>query len=305
MSLIESALQKLRRAGDPDAGPAEVPSRNDRILAASPPRGVDSGAAAKMAPVHETVLPEPHRRLTVDFKALRAAGYLPEEGLERRFADHYRQIKRPLIEKALCGGPDARLILVTSALPGDGKSFTSINLALSMARERDVSVLLVDADAPRAHVSEVFRIRDQPGLLDALVDESLEVETLVEYTDVRGLEILPAGRFVENATELLASARMSQLAARLGARSSRRLVVFDTAPLLVSSESRVMLRIPGQVVLVARAGVTPRQAVIDALAHVDRTKLQGLILNQARFASGGGYYEYGYGAGRDETAGEF
>ena len=98
-------------------------------------------------------------------------------------------------------------------------------------------------------------IRGEPGLLDALRDESLEVESLIEHTDIRGLEILPAGRFVENATELLASARMAQIAARIGARNPRRLVVFDSAPLLVSSEARVLLRIPGQVVLVVRAGV--------------------------------------------------
>ncbi len=146
-------------------------------------------------------------------QALRNAGYLPAEGLERRFADHYRQIKRPLIERALAGEPGMRLILVSSALPGDGKTFTSLNLALSMARERDVSVLLVDADAPRAHISEVLGIRGERGLLDALSDESLDVESLIVETDVRGLEILPAGKFVENATELFASARMDQIAA--------------------------------------------------------------------------------------------
>ena len=96
-------------------------------------------------------------------------GYLPEEGLERRFADHYRQMKRPLIEKGAqwqhrrCG-----LLLVSSALPGDGKTFTSINLALSMARERDISVLLVDADVPKARISEVLGIRREPGLMNAL-----------------------------------------------------------------------------------------------------------------------------------------
>ena len=120
---------------------------------------------------------------------------------------------------------------------------------------------------------------------------------------MRGLEILPAGNFVENATELLASAHMGQIAARLGSRSQRRLVIFDTAPLLVSSEARVMLRVPGQVVLVVRAGMTPRHAVIDAAGHIDRAKFRGLILNHAPFTPQGGYYEYsGYGAGDGETS---
>jgi exopolysaccharide/PEP-CTERM locus tyrosine autokinase len=293
MSLIESALQKLRRTGDAEAEPAVVPARNG--VGPAPLQE----AAAPPAPLPQE--PISSKRITVDFNALRAAGYLPEPGLERRFADHYRQIKRPLIEKALKGSAEMRLIMVSSALPGDGKSFTSISLALSMAHERDVSVLLVDADAPRGHVSEIFGLRREQGLLDALRDESVEVESLIVHTDVRGFEILPAGKFAENATELLASARMTQVATRLAARNSRRLIVFDSAPLLVSTEARALTRIPGQVVIVVRAGVTPQQAMLDAVGHVDKSKLQGLILNDAPFRSGAGYYGYGY-YGEDNTA---
>jgi protein-tyrosine kinase len=97
---------------------------------------------------------------------------------------------------------------------------------------------------------------------------------------------------------------MSQIAVRLGARNSRRLLLLDTAPLLASTEGRAMLRLPGQIVLVARPGVTPRQALVDALTHVYRNTLQGLILNQAQFTPGAGYYEYpGYGADSDEKSG--
>ncbi len=236
--------------------------------------------------------------MRLDLTALRNAGYLPEIGLERRFADHYRQIKRPLIEKALSGAKDARVILVTSALPGDGKTFTSFNLALSMARERDISVLLVDADAPRARVSDVLGLRKARGLLDALADESLDVESLVTRTDVRGLDVLPAGRFIDNTTELFASERMGQIATRLASRNPRRLIILDSAPLLASSEARALTRLPGQVVLVARAGTTPRQAVVDAIAHLDKQKLQGVIVNQVPVRKiGSGYYEYGsYGS---------
>jgi exopolysaccharide/PEP-CTERM locus tyrosine autokinase len=292
VSLIESALEKLRRSSE---GEAEVRAT---------PRPVASSIAAAKVPVKlSPVSDEPLKHVTIDTEALRRAGYLPEEGLERRFADHYRQVKRPLIEKALSGGPDMRALLVTSALPGDGKTFTSINLALSMARERDISVLLVDADGPRSRVSEVFNLRGDPGLLDALADESVDVESLIVRTDVRGLEILPAGRFIENATELLASARMSQIATRLVARNSRRLVVFDSAPLLVSSEARALTRIPGQIVLVVRAGVTPQRAVIEAVGQLDRQKLQGLVVNQARTFQGEYYGHATYGDPGENKAG--
>jgi protein-tyrosine kinase len=286
VSLIESALAKLRRVGEADAGRGVLVPRSVNVAAGAPKRPPEV-----IAPAPEDQ--EPSKRITIDLKALRDAGYLPEQGVERRFADHYRQIKRPLIEKALAGGADVRLIIVTSALPGDGKTFTSLNLALSVARERDASVLLVDADAPKERISQILGVRREPGLLDALADPSLDVESLVVGTDVRRLQILPAGRLVEGATELLASARMGQIVARLVARSPRRLILFDSPPLLVSSEARALTRIPAQIVLVARAGVTPRRAVADALAQVDRNKLQGLIVNHTRVRPGESYY-YGY-----------
>jgi protein-tyrosine kinase len=292
VSVIETTLYKLRRAGEADAHLGVL--QPEPVVAAAAPRESAVRVAAVPGPAPEAE--ERARHITIDLGALRAAGYLPAEGLEGRFRDHYRRIKRPLIEKALAGSADMRLIMVSSALPGDGKTFTSINLALSMARERDATVLLVDADAPRARISEVLGLRGKPGLLDALVDQSVDVESLVEGTSVRGLEILPAGAFLENATELLASARMRQIVARLCARNPRRLILFDCAPLLVSSEARVVMRIPGQLVLVVRAGVTPLRAVTEALAQIDKTKVQGLVLNQAPFRDRGSYY-YGYGFG--------
>lgn len=299
MSLIESALEKLRRAGEAERQPRDPGvTRTVSVVAGT----AKAAPVAVVAPQPKAA--EPARRITLDTHALRAAGYLPEEGLERRFADHYRQIKRPLIEKALADAKDMRLIMVSSALPGDGKTFTSLNLALSLAHERDASALLVDADAPKARISEVLGLRRAPGLLDALADDSLDARSLIVGTDVRGLEILPAGRSVENATELLASARMRQIAAGLLARSALQLVLFDSAPLLVSSEARALLRIPGQIVLVVRVDKTPRQALLDAAAYVDRTRFQGLILNHVPFTQGTGYYGYtGYYEAGDEITG--
>ncbi len=106
-------------------------------------------------------------RLVIDVNALRAGGYLPEVDKDRQFADHYRRIKRPLIEKALSGdnaGGEPRIIMVASAVPGDGKTFTSINLALSMALERDISVLLVDSDVAKHHITDIFGLRERKGL---------------------------------------------------------------------------------------------------------------------------------------------
>lgn len=283
MSLIENALEKLRRNGPPPGRATGSVSSRERGPTSGP------GASALAAPE------PPVKALAIDWTGVRAAGYLPEESERRRFADYYRQIKRSLIEKAFAAdsAADARLILISSALSGDGKSFTAVNLALSMARERDHSVLLIDADLPRARISQVFGVHGEPGLVDALQQESLDVESLILRTDMRGLEILPAGKPVTNSTELLASERMTQIAMRIAARDPRRLVLFDSSPLLGSTEVRALMRIPGQIVLVVRASGTPRQAVLDAVAHLDAGKLQGLVLNEAPTARGSGYY-YGY-----------
>jgi protein-tyrosine kinase len=289
MGVIENALERLRRSGTrPD-----ITGLRQQAVA------VESWQTAE-AP---TVIPT--RAIALDRPRLRAAGYLPEVGQELRFADYYRQVKRPIIERALAGGASAnqRLILVTSSLPEEGKTFTAFNLALSMARERDISVLLIDADFAKAQISRVLGVHEEPGLLDAVADNSVDIESLILGTAAKGLDILPSGRFFGGAAELVASARMAEIATRLVARNPRRLVLFDSAPVLVSSETRALKQLPGQIILVARSGVTPRRALQDTIAQLDNKKLQGLVLNNAYAKTHSHYYGYspsiGHEAGGD------
>jgi exopolysaccharide/PEP-CTERM locus tyrosine autokinase len=238
-------------------------------------------------------------------EALRARGYLPEAARDQQFADHYRRIKRPLVEKAMSevaaiGEP--RVIMITSALPGDGKTFTSINLALSMALERDISVLLVDCDVAKRHVSDIVGMKDESGLLDALVDESVDVDSLVIQTNLSGLSILPAGRRVEATTEHLSSNRMRQIIANLCSRNPRRILLLDSPPLLITNEGRTLVKVAGQIVLVIRAGHTPRHAVQESMGLFDAQQSGGIILNQVEASPIEGYYGYGsYGTNRDAT----
>lgn len=275
LSLIENSIKRIRGA----AGASQ-----------------DRGTAAAPAAAPEAITPlDPHyvhKRIAVDFTALRTEGYLPEEGQERRFAEFCHRIKRPLVDRARADGADDRLILFTSALPGDGKTFLAFNVALSMARERDVSVLLIDADLSRAQITRVLGMRNEAGLLDALQNNHLDVESQVVNTDVQNFQFLPAGKPLDGAAELIASARMREITARLIARDPRRIVVFDSAPVLISSEARALAPIPGQIVLIARAGRTPQRAVVEALTHIDKKKLRGLVLNDAHVGSEHGYYGY-------------
>jgi exopolysaccharide/PEP-CTERM locus tyrosine autokinase len=292
MSVVERAIDKLRRRPEAEKAAGMAPSARESIGA--------------LVEAQDDVPSGP--RIAIDRDAVRAAGYLPEQDQDRQFAEEYRQIKRPLLAASFAADaasmvPSPRLIMMASALPSDGKTFTSINLALSLARERDSSVVLVDADVAKPHISRIFGVQDSPGLLDALLDETLDVASLVLPTDVRGLSVLPAGKSREGAAEYLGSARMKEVVNGLIQRNPRCIALFDTSPLLVSSDARAVAALVGQVVLVVRAGKTPRQAVAEALASLGPEKSVGLVLNQGRRSLTEGLYGYGtygtYGDGNE------
>ena len=284
MSLIESALEKMRRSG-PTA---------ERRGAQSGPRSVQPAAPA-LSQTAPAQLAAPTRRITLDLQALHAAGYLPDPARSHVLADQYRQVKRQLIEKATAdpGAAQMRLLQITSALQGDGKTFTAINLALSLARERDTSVLLIDADLRNPTTSRIFGIERERGLLDALSEPAVDVGSLILHTSVPGLDVLPAGTAADHAAELIASARMAQVAAQI-CSNPRYIVLFDSAPILLSADSPALAGIVGQVVLVARTGKTLQHALLDAIGRLDHGKLSGIVLNDNK--ADPGRYHYGYGS---------
>jgi exopolysaccharide/PEP-CTERM locus tyrosine autokinase len=300
VSLIERAIQRVRD-GAPHAGtsfPAFAGVRATRAI--RPSEGADGLAVESI-----DAAPEPRRVVAIDRVALADAGLLPPPAEAARFARQYRRVKFPLIEalRDRAVAPRGNLILIASALPGEGKTFTATNLALSLARERDVEVLLVDGDVAKPQISAALGLGDEPGLIDALADASLDVASLIVGTDVRHLGVLPAGRAHEDsATELLSSARMKDLLARLVASRPNRLVVFDSPPLLATTESHVLARLAGQIVLVVRSGETPRAAVLAAVHTLGDHRPIGVVLNHVRRETAGyhGYGAYG-GYGRERA----
>jgi receptor protein-tyrosine kinase len=217
----------------------------------------------------------------------------------------FRVIKRPLLTNAFGRGSafpvaNGRRVMVTSAFPGEGKSFCAINLAMSIASERDHQVLLVDADVARPSVPRELGIETGAGLMDWLIDDTLDLASLVVQTSIDKLSLLPAGRRHDHATELIASQAMSRLLEELSTRFPDRIIIFDSPPLLVTTESRVLASYMGQIVMVVEAGRTPREAVKEAIATLDGAEVVGLLLNKSREARAGnqyGYQGYGYGAG--------
>ena len=243
------------------------------------------------------------RCVALDAPALRASGLLPPESEKRLIANQFRHIKRRVIPGAFGKGdqaiPGGRLIMLTSSLPGEGKTFCAMNLALSLAREKDLEVLLVDADVAKPKLSRLLGVPEEPGLLNLLADDRLDIASLILRTDRESLSFLPAGRAQEDeAPELLASARMTEISSRLLRGDPRRIVVFDTPPLLLTNEARVLAGAVGQVLLVVAAGVTPRPAVDESIQYIGEDRFVGLILNQSKANRPGSYYGYGdYGYG--------
>jgi len=301
MSVIENTLKRLQgqRAA---SGSATAPTPEGN--------GYDPAAAARAAQQRESAGEGavPERSVVIDQHTLRAAGLLPPAHQEHEIAQQYRRIKRPLINNALGRGvpPLARgnLVMITSAVPGEGKTFMSLNLALSMRLEEDVTVLLVDGDMVNPRITQILGRESAVGLLDLVRDPAISAETAILPTDIPGLSFLPAGRQDTNATELVASARMHEVVSRLGSDDPSRLVLFDSPPLLVTTESQVLATFAGQIVLVVRAGETPQHVVFDALGALGEDKSVSLVLNQiTRHSHAGYYYESGSGAKAHEQAG--
>jgi exopolysaccharide/PEP-CTERM locus tyrosine autokinase len=235
----------------------------------------------------------------IPIEMLRARGFVTPDAAPTAISQEFRVIKRPLLTNAFGRGAAAvkngRRVMVTSAFAGEGKSFCAINLAMSIAAERDTYVLLVDADVAKPSIPRELGIESGPGLMDCLIDPSRNVGELVQPTNIERLSLLPAGRHHEQATELLASASMKELIEHLSDRYEDRIIIFDSPPLMMTTEARVLASYMGQIVMVVEAGVTPREAVTDALASIGSPEVVGMVLNKARESRVARYQGYGYG----------
>jgi len=299
MSVIENAINKLRASR---AGGAAAARHKEYDAATS-----GGGAARRREVAPEGNAGAPTRTLVINQDALRVAGLLPPSHQERELAQQFRQIKRPLINNALGRGvaplPQGNLVMVASAVPGEGKTFTSLNLALSMRLEEDVTVLLVDGDVVNPRITRILGLENEPGLLDVVRDPGVSVGSAILATDVPGLAFLPAGRPDANPTELLASTRMRDVAALLGGHDATRLVLFDSAPLMLTTESHALAQVVGQILVVVRADQTPQHVVLDALETLGEGKPVSLVLNQSmKQPHAGYYYQYGGSVGPGEKA---
>jgi exopolysaccharide/PEP-CTERM locus tyrosine autokinase len=297
MSIVEKAAEKLKALPTDASAGQPLPNNGPELGATVPPAAQPASTVERLQERVRTAgqsietAPPWH----IDPVALKRMGLLPaDDAAERRLADEMRGIKRPLLANATDKGATTiahgRRILVTSAEPSEGKTFTTVNLALSLAREADFEVLLVDGDIPKSDITRIFGLGGQPGLMDVLANEKLAPGDVVIQTDVPNLLVVPAGQQNPLAAELFRSRRMDHVFEEFGGRHRRRLLVFDSSPLLATPESQVLASHMGQVVMVVAAGRTGRQAVATALQKVSDLPYVGLVLNMSSLPASLGYY---------------
>ena len=308
MSIIEKAAGKIG-AGTPrpaSHGDNDAPGHNASLIENALSKQRSGHAAPFVAtPVEpmfseqdaDTVLEGNSQVQSINLARLHRMGVVSPDAEKSQIAEEFRIIKRPLIANAFGQGAarvkNGNLIMVTSSLPGEGKSFCAINLAISMAMEMDRTVLLIDADVAKPRVPEYLGIHADKGLLDVLQDKDLKLSDVLIRTDIAKLTVLPAGRTYKRATELLASAAMTRLVEDIGNRYPDRIILFDSPPLLATSESSVLATHMGQIVMVVEAEKTSQDAVREALSHIQSCEVVGMLLNKTTPTPGADYY-YGY-----------
>lgn len=324
MSLIEQAakrLEELRRAG------AEVKEAPD----SAGPIVQDAGSGTDSVPTPEAAMRGPGARaasgvtantprvdvqdrktgrtegaplathvgppqLEINLQRMKGQGMVTPDAPRSQIADEFRVIKRPILRNALgrSGTPvkNGNLVMVTSALPGEGKTFTAINLALSIAMELDTTVLLVDGDVAHPDFPKRLGANNSPGLLELLTRDDLEVGDVLVRTNIENLSIIPAGAHHRRATELLASEQMAILLRELASRYPDRIIVFDSPPLLATTEARVLATHMGQIVMVVAADNTRQSVVNLALSTIENCDVVLMVLNKADKTDVGAYYGY-------------
>ena len=277
------------------------PARVAEAAAALPTTTVDPAPVPVVSPragppvLHRRFVPAAPQQ-TIDRALLASEGLIDPDSNAGAIAEEFRIVKRQMLRAApvLTHG---RRILVTSSQPDEGKTFSCLNLALSLASEQDTSVILVDGDPARGDVCRKLGLTPGLGLMDALADPAVDLAQCVIPTDMPRLAVLPSGAQDVRDTELLGSTRMAELLDRLQADAPDRIILFDSMPLLAASSPGVIAHHCGQVLVVVRADVTREAALRDGIGLIGQHEGISLLLNRVRFTPEGRRFGSYYGEG--------
>lgn len=281
--------------------PVEAAKPKPVTRAAEPASAEVTSGAAVPTRMTEQASVFSSQRHPIDRELLRENGLIVPEGSVTALLEEFRIVKRQLLVQAAelrrqKADPRAQRVLVSSPHPNEGKTYCATNLALSIAAEKESDVLLVDADFAKPSVLSALGLPGGPGLMDALMDETVDVTDFVLGTDVPGLWVLPAGDATTNDSEYLTSSRAAKVLDRLTQNAPNRMVIFDSPPALAASPAAELAKYVGQVLVVVRADSTGQGALEDAVSLLSACPNVQLLLNGAQFSPSGrrfGTY-YGY-----------
>ena len=245
-------------------------------------------------------------KLDIPLQTLEDEGYVSLCGARKLVNEEFRGIKRKVLTNAF--GPisatidNSNLIMVTSASPSEGKSFSAVNLALSIALEQDKTVLLVDCDVLKPSLHKKLHVPNDKGIMEFLSGEVDDVQEIINTTNVDKLRFISAGKKHHLSTELLASHKMASLANEFVNRYPDRIVILDCPPLLGINETYVLSELAGQILVVVEEGKTKITSVKVAVSQLNKDKAIGFVMNKSTHSnqSDSGYgYGYGYGYGNE------
>ena len=322
LNLIERMAQRMAKqqgaAAEPASNDIQMPAKSAESASRAEPAFVRAEAPAQaiaatvqrapaaIAAAETSRRPpdkERSRQVNLDFRVLRQNGMITPDNMASVISNEFRGIKRKLLQKAR--DPETRaavnnLIMVTSTLPGEGKTFTSINLAMSLAAERGLNVLLIDADVIRPSVGNMFKSTPKAGLTDLLNGTVANVsDVLCRCAEIPNLAVMFSGAASANSPELISSGRMADLCTELSTRYPDRMIVLDTPPVLASPEPAQLASYVHQLIMVVAADQTDRHQLQKSLESVASCKNISLLFNKAprwNEAQYAPYYGYGYDA---------
>ncbi|MGL1957606.1 MAG: XrtA-associated tyrosine autokinase [Colwellia sp.] len=302
MSTIEKALAKQKRSNEANKNDAVV----DNNITIDDNEPATTQTATKQTSEKQVKTKPPKEKtspdiIQIDGDSLMSRGFIFDSNSKHQTQEEFRGIKRKLLNNAF--GPasktlnNSNLIMVSSANPNEGKTFISINLALSIALEQDKTVLLIDADVLRPSVHRELEFEIKQGLLEYLLSEVPDISDIIYNTSIPNLRIIPAGRPHHLTNELLTSDRMEKLAKELASRYPDRLVIFDCPPILGINETPVLSSLVGQAVVVVEESKTKIDDVKHAVSELNEDIAVGFVMNKTIRSKKDvyGYYGYGYG----------
>ena len=298
MSTIEKALAKNKTS---KAGSNDVNEEQSSVDKSVKETSTPSNSSEAQSDNSEFLINTPNEELALDLDLLSEKGMV-DNSIERRLInEEYRAIKRKVLSNAF--GPLSKtlersnVVMVTSSKPGEGKTFTAVNLALSIASEQDKTVLLVDADVLRPNVMKTLGARNTEGLIEYLLGEKKNISDVMVSTNIPKLKLIAAGKPHNLSNELLASEVMSNTVDEFSTRYKDRIVIIDTPPLLGINETSVLANLAGQAIIVCDEGRSKLHDIRNAVAHLNPEMAIGFVVNKSlRDDSGPGYYGYYYGS---------